>query len=127
MLWQVWTPLVAGILIFLALGILSIIGAAQGNAQVERWANISAVWVIIPVLLSSLLIMALVGGLAYGVAVLLKKMPGWLLTAQLFMLRIALVTRRAADKATTPVMTVNTLSARVSTLWNKLFHHRATP
>ncbi len=121
MLWQVWVPLVASIVIFLALGILSIIGAVQGSSQVERWGNISAIWVIIPVLLGSLLLLALVGGLAYGVSVLLKKMPHWLLTAQLFMLRLALTVRRAADKATTPVVAVNTFSARLSTLWNKIF------
>lgn len=126
MLWQVWIPLVASIVITLALAALTIVGAVQGNSQVERWANISAVWVILPVLISGLLLLALIAGLAYGISKLLKKMPDWLLRAQLFMLRLALGIRRAADKATTPVFATNTFSARVSTLFGKIFRHKTT-
>jgi hypothetical protein len=124
MLWQVWAPLTASMIIVLALAVLSVVGAAQGSSQVERWGNLSAVWVILPVLVSGVLILGLVGGSAYGVYWLLKKMPGWLLKAQLFMLRLALTTRRAADKATTPVFAVNTFSTRASTLWSKIFHRK---
>lgn len=120
MLWQVWTPLVASIVIVLALVVLSVIGAVQGSPQVERWGNLSAAWVIMPVLFSGLLMLVIVAGMAYGVSKLLQKMPEWLLKAQLFMLRLALATRRAADQAATPVVTVNTFSARVNTLWGKI-------
>lgn len=124
MLWQVWAPLIASIVIFLALAILSVVGAVQGSPQVERWGNLSAVWVIMPVLFSGLLLLVIVAGLAYGVHKLLQKMPEWLLKAQLFMLRLALTIRRAADQATTPVVAVNTFSARVSTLWGKFFRRK---
>jgi hypothetical protein len=119
MIWQVWVPLITSIVIVLILAILVIVGAVQGSSQVERWANISTVIVILPVLVSGLILLILVGGLAYGITMLLKKMPDWLLKAQLFMLHLALSIRRAADAATKPVFAANTLSARVSTLWRR--------
>ncbi len=121
MLWQVWVPLIASIVIVLALAILSVVGAVQGSPQIERWGNLSAVWVIMPVLFSGLLMLVIVVGMAYGFSKLLQKMPEWLLKAQLFMLRLALTARRIADQAATPVVSVNTFSARVSTLWGKIF------
>jgi hypothetical protein len=125
MVWQVWVPLVATILIALALGVLAIVGAFQGSPQVDHWGAISAVVVIAPVLVIGVVILAITAGVAFGVIWLHRKMPGWMLKLQLLMLRIALVTRRAADAATKPVMATNTFSARVSALWNTLFHRQA--
>ncbi len=127
MTWQVWVPLFASILIVLALAVLSIVGAAQGSDQIERWGSISAVLVILPVLLFGLVYLAIVGGLAFGIIWLLKRMPDWLLKAQLFMLHLALMIRRAADASTKPVVAVNTFSARVGRLWNTLFHRHPAP
>jgi hypothetical protein len=124
MIWQVWVPLGASIVIVLALEILAIVGAAQGSPQVDHWGAISAIWVILPVLLGGVLTLAIVGGLAYGVTKLLQKMPDWMLKAQLFMVHLALLVRRASDAATKPVMSANTLSARVSTFWQAVFHRK---
>ena len=120
MLWQVWVPLGAAILIGLALGILAIVGAAQGSPQVDRWGALSAVIVILPVLVYGLVFLAIFGGIAYGLTVLLKRMPGWMLKAQLFMIHLSLVIRRAADSSTKPVVAVNTFSSSVGTLWERI-------
>jgi hypothetical protein len=120
MIWQVWVPLAASLILALALVILTVLGAAAGSAQVERWANISAVIVIIPQLIIGVVIFAVVGVSAFAIYWLLKRMPGWLLQAQLFMLQVALTTRRVADAATKPVFGANTFSARTRALWRKL-------
>lgn len=120
MIWQVWAPLFVSIIIVLGLAFLAIAGAAVGSPQVERWASISAVLVIIPWLIIGLIIFAIIGGVAYGVFWLLERMPGWLLTAQLFMVQTALTVRRIADVVAKPVMSVNIFSAQVSALWRKL-------
>lgn len=125
MLWQVWVPLIAAIIVTLALGILAIVGAVQGSSQVERWGNISAVLVILPMLVVGIVLLAIVGGSAFGVTKLLQKMPSWMLTVQLFMIRLSLMFRRAADSATKPVVATNTFAARVSTVWNRIFRRKA--
>jgi hypothetical protein len=124
MLWQVWVPLIATLVIVLTLVVLAIIGTVQGSSQVNRWGNISAVLVILPVMMCGVTFLVLFGGGAYGLSKLLKKMPGWMLRAQLFMLQLSLTVRRASDAATKPVFKANTLSARATTLWDRIFRRK---
>ncbi len=124
MIWQVWLPLIVSIIIVLAVEALAIVGAANGSPLVDHWGAIAAILIIIPVLVVLLVILGFVGGMAYGVSRLLKPMPGWMLKAQLFMVRVALIVRRAADASTKPVVAASTFSARVSRLWNDIFHHK---
>jgi hypothetical protein len=121
MIWQVWVPLGASILIILALMVLTIIGAVNRSDHVERWGNLSAVWVIIPVLISSLIFITILLAVVYGMSKLLKNMPEWMLKAQLGMVHIGLIVRRAADAATRPVMAVNGVDARAKTFWQRIF------
>lgn len=122
MVWQVWVPLIATIVILLALAVLAVIGAFRGSPQVDHWGAIAAIWVIIPVLITGIILMAIVGGSAYGVSVLLKHMPEWMLKAQLFMIHLALTVRRVADAATKPVFGVSTTSAKATTIWRRILH-----
>lgn len=121
---QVWIPLIAAIVIVLALTILAIIGTVQGSSEINRWGNISAVLIILPVMIGGLLMLVIVGGTAYGLRKLLQKMPGWMLRAQLFMLRLSLTVRRVSDSTTKPVFAVNTFQARATTLWDRIFRRK---
>lgn len=121
MIRQVWLPLGISIIVMLALMILAIIGTVQGSSEVNRWGNISAIFIILPVLFFGLLLLGILAGADYGLAKLLNKVPGWMLIAQLFMIKLALSVRRAADSATKPIFKVNTFSTRVATLWDKIF------
>ena len=121
---QVWLPLIASIILFLALVILTIVGAAQGSPQIERWGNLSAVMIILPVLFVGLITLIILGAADYGLSRLLKRIPEWMLKAQLFMIQLALSVRRAADAATKPIFAVNTFSTRASTLWDRIFRRK---
>jgi sterol desaturase/sphingolipid hydroxylase (fatty acid hydroxylase superfamily) len=121
MFWQVWVPLIASLVIVLTLAILSIFGAVVGSSQVERWGNLSAAWVIAPLLFVGIIFMAIAFGCVYGMSKLLGHMPEWMLKAQLFFVRIALIIRRAADTTTLPVMKVHGYQASTHYLWNRYF------
>ncbi len=120
MLLQVWLPLGGGILIVLALCALAILGTVQGNSEVNRWGNISAVYVMIPTLLSSLLTLTLLVLAIVGVSKLLKKMPGWMFAVQALFARIYAITRQVADKLTTPVMAAGGVSAGLKAARRKI-------
>ena len=122
---QVWLPLIGAMLVVLALMILAIIGTVQGSPQVNRWGNISAVLISIPILIFGLVILALAGGLAYGVTILLKKMPDWMHKAQVFMERVSDSVKQAADAAAKPVITVNETKSRASAFWNRVFRRKS--
>jgi len=121
MIWQVWVPLGSGILIFLVLAGLSVAGAVVQSPQIERWGNLSAVWVFLPVLLTGLIVFVIVGACVYGMSRLLQKMPEWMLKLQLLMVRFSLMVRRASNASTSPVFMVQGFNARTNSFWQQIF------
>jgi hypothetical protein len=121
MIWQVWVPVIASTVIVLAAAIWAIVGTVQGSPTVNHLGNISAVWVILPVLMAGILLLGVTVAIIYGLSKLLGKMPGWMFIARVKVANLALAIRRAADSATEPVMKVNTNEARVRAFWNKVF------
>lgn len=122
MLLQVWMPLAGGVTIFVTLGALTIAGAVLGSSQIERWANFSTVYIILPVLLVGLLLLVLLCGGIYGVMKLLKLMPRWMFIAQGGFHRASLIARKAADAAAQPFFSAHTSSARARAFWKQIFH-----
>jgi len=124
MLWQVWIPLGASITCIMALALLVVAAAVVGSDQIARWGNISAVWVITPVLIALLIFLAIISGCVYGLNWLLVRMPGWMIKGQLFMIQVSLITRRTANTVASPVMEVNGWKSRLTVLWRQLFNTR---
>lgn len=121
MVWKVWVPLAASIVIVLALMVLTILGAVNRSPAIDKWGAISAIYVIIPVLIVGLLILGLIGGMIFLLSRLLKNMPRWAVTLHMIFIRIALLTRRAADAVVKPVVSVNKAGAGTRALWRHYF------
>jgi hypothetical protein len=124
MIRQVWLPLGVSIIVVLALMILAIIGTVQGNAEVNRWGNIFGRLHHLARFVFGAASLGILGGADYGLAKLLKKLHGWMLRAQLFMIHLSLTIRRAADSTTVPIFKVNTFATRVTTLWDKILRRK---
>ncbi len=94
---------------------------SQGG-DVGRWAAISTIWVIIPMLVGGLVVLAILGGLIYGMAKLLGALPYYTGIAQdyIFIARGYII--RAADMAVKPILAVN---GWLETM--KTFFERMTP
>ena len=110
MLVQVWLPLAVGIVLVLAVCVLTVVGAVQGNGEISRWGSLSAVYVMIPTLLSSLITLALLVLIVRGMSSLLAKTPGWMISLQALFARIYAITRLAADKLAAPVLAAGGIS-----------------
>jgi hypothetical protein len=120
MLLQVWLPLAGGTALVLAVCILAIIGTFRGSSEVNRWGNISAVYLIIPSLLTSLVPIVLYILAIRGMSKLLAKMPVWMMAVQALFTRIYAITRQVADKLAAPVLTAGGLSAGLKTARRKI-------
>ena len=110
MLLQVWLPLAGGVLLFLAVGALVILGAIRGNSEIDRWGALSAVYVLMPTCFGSLILIALLVFMVRGLNALHTRLPGWLYIAQAFFARIAAQVRIAADKIAAPVVTIGSVT-----------------
>jgi uncharacterized membrane protein YobD (UPF0266 family) len=116
-LWQITIPLVIGVVIILIVAILVTTGSPQ---TASLWADISLIWLIIPVMIASLILLVLLAGLAYAVIWLVRTIPGYALQAQNFMIMIAGQVERLGDMIVEPILRVNAFLASLQALSRSL-------
>ncbi len=73
--WQITLPLLIGIILVLAAlaGILFVASGYLGG--LERWADVSLIWLIIPTLFFAFLFLILLTGIVYAISMLLRVTP----------------------------------------------------
>jgi hypothetical protein len=116
-LWQITVPLVIGAVIILILAVLVATGSPQ---TASLWADISLIWLIIPVMIISLILLALLAGLAYAVIWLVRTIPSYALQAQNFMIMISSQVERLGDMIVEPILRVNAILASLQALSRSL-------
>ncbi|HEX2980893.1 MAG TPA: hypothetical protein VHO48_11560 [Anaerolineaceae bacterium] len=105
--WQIWLPIILGGIVFIALTVLLIVTTSPGGTNAEHWANISAIWLLIPSIILNVVELALLAGLIYLMTRAIKGMPGLGQKVQYFADRMAIIARNLSDKAASPVLSVN--------------------
>ena len=98
---QITLPLVIFVLIILALAVFAATGA-PGN--VSRWASVSLIWLLIPLILIAFIFLIILGGLAFGVTRLTGVLPGYAHQAQDLFDRIGELVKQGSDKIVEPFL-----------------------
>ncbi len=109
-LWQIWLPLALGVLTVLGFAIWSVIAASNGG-NISQAADASLIIVLTPVMLMSILLLALMVAMVYLLARVLKFLPPKMLLVQYFFMRVETGTRRASNKLAEPSLRVGSFSA----------------
>jgi hypothetical protein len=119
---QIILPVTLSALVLVAMVVWISIATFNQGGDVGRWAAISTIWIIIPTLLGGLIVLAILGGLIYGMARLLSALPTYTGLAQdyIFIARGYIV--RGADMAIKPILAVNGWLESI-----KAFFERMTP
>jgi hypothetical protein len=118
-LWQITLPLLLGLASVLAAAILVVIASFQGGEQASVWADISTVWLIIPLLFATLIFLALTAALAFGVTMLLRRLPPYARLVQDFFKTVSYQVRRYSNKAVEPVLKAHGAAAALRSLRRK--------
>lgn len=116
-LWQITVPFVILTLVFLAFAVLTVLG---DTGDQSRWADISLIWLIIPVLFASLILLVLLGALVFAVLWLIGALPPFALTLQDIFSTIHAKVRQASDAAVEPVLKVEAWKASIRALRSEL-------
>jgi hypothetical protein len=103
---QIILPVVLTSLVGFFFAVLASLGAARGGAEVSLWADISLIWLIIPMMLLALIIMALTIGIVYGLNRLLKISPHYTGMAQTYALWFSDQVEIWTDKLIDPVIRI---------------------
>lgn len=107
--WQITLPLILGISLFLGASVLVTVGA---SIDTSRLADVTLVWLIVPWLLVSILVILLLSGLVYGVIKLIQVLPFAFYRLHAFLRRVHGIISQVGDKAVEPVLKTARLRGR---------------
>lgn len=122
MMRQVLLPVVLSALVLVGMVVWISIATFKQGGDVGRWAAISTIWVIIPMLLGGLVVLAILGALIYGMARLLNATPYYTGIAQEYVILARGYIVRGADMAVKPILKLNEWLQTA-----KAFFERITP
>ena len=118
---ELWTriliPLLVAVTIIVAIATLTGIATFHNNGDVERWAAISTIWIVLPIMVAGLMILIIFVGLVYGMARLLQLIPLYTGQAQKFIWRIEGTIKRGTEMAVKPILELEGLIASIGRIF----------
>ncbi|HSB66844.1 MAG TPA: hypothetical protein VLD65_09705 [Anaerolineales bacterium] len=111
--WQISLPLVVGILIILATLGAIVFATLQPVTDVERWADVSLIWLILPSLFFALIFLAILAGFIYLVSFLLRLIPRYTLVIQLYFEQARSKVGQLLNLSIEPILRINSIWAAI--------------
>ena len=118
--WQVILPVVLSAALCIALIVLINVATFRGGGDVARWAAVSTIWIVIPVMFGLLIVFALLAGLVYLMYKLLDITPTYTGMAQDYVHIGAGYVRRALDAIIKPVLQLNGMLASINAFFERM-------
>jgi hypothetical protein len=112
--WQILIPFLLVTLMLLAAGVWLVWGE---TARARVWADVSIIWIIVPLLLLTLVAIALLAALIVGMIKLLQIAPRYTLRAQQVAGQVSAGARKVADGATEPFIWIKQAGAVVKSIF----------
>jgi hypothetical protein len=103
---QIILPMVISTLLMIGLIVLISVTTFKSGGDVGRWAAISTIWIVIPLLIAGLLVIAILIGLIYLMARALSALPHYTGMAQDYVHIARGYVIRAADMAASPIIAI---------------------
>jgi predicted PurR-regulated permease PerM len=116
---QIIVPVVLAVLLCLAASGLVTFATFKWNGDVSRWAAVSTIWIVIPVMIVSLVFLALLAGIIYLLARLLNIAPIYTNKAQNFIQKLGIRIRLAANATVKPVIFLDGIGASIQRLFGR--------
>lgn len=116
---QIILPVVLTVMLIIASIVLINIATFRDGGDVERWAAISTIWIVIPILIGLLIFLAILGGLIYALARLLNITPIYTNMAQGYVRKAAVYIKRGADAVVKPVIQLKGFLATVEAFFQR--------
>lgn len=114
---QIILPVVLAVLLCLALVVVLInVTLIQNGGDINRWAAISTIWIVIPVILAGVIFLLVLLGVIYLLARLLGVAPVYTIKAQDLVQMLGTRIRRAADRPVRPIIFLDSIGASIKTL-----------
>jgi len=118
--WKIIFPVVLSMVLCIAMIVLVNIATFRDNGDVARWAAVSTIWIVIPIMIGMLIITAILIGLVYLMFKLFKITPTYTGLAQDYVHKAAIYIKRGADAAVKPIINLNGILASISAFFERM-------
>ena len=116
---QIVLPIVLSALVMIALIVLISLATFRADGDVSRWAAISTIWIVIPVMLAGLIVLAILIGLVYLMARGLQVIPTYTGLAQNYVAKARWYITRGANMLVKPFFVIEGWSASIREFFRK--------
>jgi uncharacterized membrane protein len=117
---QIILPVVLSVLAMIGMIVLISFATFTSDGDVSRWAAISTIWIIIPILLAGLILLAILVGLIYLMARALNALPHYTGIAQDYVYLAQGYITRAADMVVKPVIALGGSIEKVKAFFERI-------
>jgi hypothetical protein len=101
---QIILPVVLAALLMISLIVLISISTFSQGGDVGRWAAISTIWIVLPIMVAGIIFLAVLGGLIYLLALALGRLPYYTGIAQDYVYKARGYILRGADMVVKPII-----------------------
>jgi len=120
--WQILAPTLLGGLLVLAVAVLMVlsISGIQTGINVSQGADISLIWIIMPILLIAVFLTIILLAMIYGMSRILGILPVYSRMAQDYVTLVAARIQHGAKKVTAPIVSVKTTRSAMKAFFSAL-------
>jgi heme/copper-type cytochrome/quinol oxidase subunit 2 len=117
--WQIILPIVLTVVLIVALIALISIATFHDGGDVGRWAAVSTIWIVTPIMIGMGIFIVLLGGLVYLMKKLLNITPTYTGLAQDYVHKAVGYIKRGADAAVKPIFLLDGLGASIKAFFGR--------
>ncbi len=119
---QIILPVVLAALVMIGMVVLIVLVTFKQGGDAGRWAAISTIWIVIPVMVAGLILLVLLVGLIYLLARALGALPYYTGIAQDYVYKARGIIMRGANMVVRPILAVDGFLENI-----RAFFGRITP
>lgn len=118
--WQVIFPVALTALLLIVFIVFINIATFRDNGEVGRWAAVSTMWIVIPIMIGLFIVLASMAGLVYLMARLLNVTPTYTSLAQYYVNLGVSYVKQATESIIKPVIKLNEVLAGTAAFFEKI-------
>jgi hypothetical protein len=117
---QIILPIVLSAVVFIGITILVCVAALNANGNIAVWAEISTIWLTIPMIITELIVLAILIGLIYLMVKVLVNLPYYTRLAQDYIYIARGYIIRGADMVVKPVIDLEGFIEKIKAFFGRI-------
>jgi len=110
---QILLPILLTVLVFIAVIVITSLATFRDNGDVARWAAISTIWLVLPIMIAGLVFLIILLALIYLLARLIGLIPPYSNQAQRFVYQVEGYVKHGTEMIVRPALFVDLIKLQI--------------